>query len=538
LIAGGSAPPVRAAAAFTIFALATLLYRNGRLLNVLAIVAIIALVIDPDQLFDPGFQLSFLAVAAIGALVIPILDATSTPWRDGVRRMHDPRIEHKLDPHVAETRLEIRLALKALGLPRLIHGIEAFARAFRWTWEASMATIWIQVGLAIPTIFYFHRIPFTSVLANVLAVPFLSASVATGFLALLIPSFPGLSWVTGKLIDFGRFLVEWQSAMEPNLRTPDPAPLLLVAVATLAVVCLLRRHVSWTLALGAASVVLFALLLNPPLTQANQNTLELRMIDVGQGEAMLLTLPGPRHILIDGGGVPQFRGASKPDLDIGEDVVSPYLWRLGISRLDAIAFTHLHEDHVGGLPALIENFRPRELWTGVIEPDSPPWKRIDEVARRRGVQLRMLRAGDVPAPGLKVFAPATDYVPRSEPSNHDSLVLLVTHGRHRILMTGDLERPGELLLAQAGVLPRVDILKLGHHGSRTSTNPEFLDAVQPAIAIVSAGKWNVFRHPHKDVLSRLSRSHRTIYRTDEMGLISIRSDGRYLEVQPFRWPAE
>jgi competence protein ComEC len=536
LVAGGGAPPVRAAAAFTIFALATLLYRKGRLLNVLAIVTITALALDPDQLFDPSFQLSFLAVAAIGALVIPILDATSAPWRHGVCRMHDPGFEHRLAPFVAETRIEIRLALAALGMPGLIHAVEAFARLSRWAWEGGMATLWIQVGLAIPTILYFHRIPVTSVLANVLAVPFLSASVATGFLALLVPTLPGISRVTGIFIDFGRFLVEWQSAMEPNLRTPDPVPWLLTALAILATICVFQRKVSWILMLGAASAGLFVFLLNPPVTQANDSQLELHMIDVGQGEAMLLTLPGPKHILIDGGGLPQIRGTSKPDLDIGEDVVSPYLWRLGISRLHAIAFTHLHEDHVGGIPALIENFRPSELWTGVIDPQSASWKKISEAARHRGVRARVLKEGDEPTSGLKVVAPAPDYHPGAEPSNHDSLVLLATHGRHRILMTGDLERSGELLLTQSGVLPRVDILKVGHHGSRTSTNPEFLGAVQPAIALVSAGRGNAFRHPHKDVLARLARVHATVYRTDQMGLISLRSDGRYLDVQPFRWP--
>jgi competence protein ComEC len=266
-------------------------------------------------------------------------------------------------------------------------------------------------------------------------------------------------------------------------------------------------------------------------------SLEVTAIDVGQGDSFLLAFPDGKLMALDAGGFPSFAGRRSGGLDTGEDVVSPYLWRRSIRRLDAVVLSHAHEDHGGGMAALIDNFRPRELWTGAV-PDSPEWRAIRDRAARRGVRVTSLRRGQrFPWGGaqIEVLAPAADYEPGAAPRNPDSLVLRLAYGRHVFLLTGDLERSTEADILASGAAVKADVLKLGHHGSRTSSTQEFLDAVHPAFAIATAGAGNMYGYPSGDVQRRLADRRITLLRTDRHGLISIRTDGRRLEVGTAAW---
>jgi len=232
----------------------------------------------------------------------------------------------------------------------------------------------------------------------------------------------------------------------------------------------------------------------------------------------------------------QFGRTRKSNLDIGEDVVSSYLWNRGIRSLDVVVATHAHQDHIGGLPAVLDNFRPKELWTG-----ANPSADLSERASRLGARVIAKQAGeafDFSGTRIEILSPPRGYL-ASKAGNNDSLALRISYGARTFLLTGDMERPMETLLVgdQMGGQNalRADVLKVGHHGSRTSTISPFLDAVAPSVAVISAGYENSFGHPHPDVVKRLAARHTTILRTDQDGLVTVSTDGRRLWFNEMAW---
>gem|GEM_PF-235074 len=542
----GADPPVlRAAAGFTLFALARALYRRVRLLNLLAAVAIAFLLADPQQLLDPSFQLSFLAVAAIGALAVPLLEASSLPVAKAATALADRGRDPGLEPRVAHIRVELRLLVETVALwsglseRRCTALITWPLRAGLFFYELLVVSAAIQVGLALPMALYFHRLSLSGLSANLIVGPLMSVAVPVGFLAVLLGK-PWLAWAAELPVEVSKRVVEFHAKWEPNWRIPDPPLWLSLALcgALLGLAWGLRRNPRiWRAPVGALVALLVALVLHPFPPELRPGTLELAMLDVGQGESLLVAMPEGSLALVDGGGFPGPSNARQARLDIGEDVVSPYLWRRGIKRLDVIIATHGHSDHIGGLPAIVENFRPRELWFGAM-PESPSWRQLLNRAVQRGVRPRALRAGDKFRFGqasVEVLAPASDYQPGPQPHNNDSLVLLLSYGRHRWLLTGDIEREAEADLMARCALGKLDVLKVAHHGSRTSTGAVLLDLTRPALALISAGWDNPYNLPHPALLERLAERRILALRTSRHGLIRVASNGRWLELETAQW---
>jgi len=254
---------------------------------------------------------------------------------------------------------------------------------------------------------------------------------------------------------------------------------------------------------------------------------------VGQGDSIFIAMPGGKLMLLDGGGIASFGKHVRTNLNIGEDVVSPYLWSRSIRSLDVVALSHAHDDHIGGLPAVLENFHVKQLWTGAT-PNSPAWTALRRKAEDLGVKIIPLTKGrqfDYGGARFEVLAPAADYVPASAPRNNDSLVLRLTYGQRSAILSGDVERQVESELVAENLVRHTDVLKVAHHGSKTSTTEPFLEAVHPAFAVISAGFENLYGHPNADVLDRLQAAKIEVFRTDQMGAITIRTDGRRVEIQ-------
>jgi competence protein ComEC len=566
LVSGFSAPVVRAAGGFTLYLIARFFFRRGRVLNLLAAVALVYILWDPAQMFDASFQLSFLCVAAIGALAQPVLESTSAPLARGVRQVANVDMDPYLEPRAAQFRVELRLIAETIALwtrapSRWAMDFVAFvARIVVFSWEMLVISTVVQIGLALPMAEYFHRVSFSGLTANLLIVPLLNAVVPLGFISI----FSGWHWVArmaGWLLRGSAHVADWHARIEPNWRIADPPVWLAVACAAALVgsavisrLIVKKNHgfggvlktaeIRWgTAGVGsalAAVLATFALLVWHPFTPAIAlKTLELTAIDVGQGDSLLVGFPDGRVMMVDGGGVLQFgiagRAPRKPNLDTGEDVVSPYLWNRGIRRIDVLVVTHAHEDHSGGAAALIENFRPREVWVGA----NPP-AHVLEMAARFHIPVIEKRTGEPLAFGgavLQILSPPTGYV-AAKSGNNDSLAFRITYGSHSFLLTGDMERPMEARLLAGGLDVHADVLKVGHHGSKTSTTQSFLEAVGPSIGIISDGFENSFGHPHRDVLARLAGRGSAVLRTDLDGLVTVRTDGRRLTMDTMLWHGE
>ena len=248
--------------------------------------------------------------------------------------------------------------------------------------------------------------------------------------------------------------------------------------------------------------------------------LELRVFDVGQGDAILLRF-GERALLVDAG----------PDPQTARQVLLPRLARLGVDRLDGLVLTHADADHIGGAADILGALPVTTLWMSEPEQDHPLLSVIEAAAARAGSRIERPRDGESlqwhPAVSIHVRFAAPDV---AGSDNNQSMVVQVRYGDADFLLTGDIERAAERALVSANGGLEADVLKVAHHGASTSSSPEFLASVKPQVAIISAGLGNAFNHPRDDVLRRLRALDAQVFRTDLAGDVTVRTDGRAITV--------
>jgi competence protein ComEC len=298
-----------------------------------------------------------------------------------------------------------------------------------------------------------------------------------------------------------------------------------------------RKTVSGLGAALLACSLIIALFPFSPTWSAGK--LEVSVLDVGQGDSLLVVSPGGRTLLIDGGGAfGGFGGQTSRGIDPGEEAVSPYLWSRGFQKIDVVALTHAHQDHLGGLSAILKNFCVGQLWIG-REVRSAALARLEQLARAKSIPIaRETRANHFALDNVQgeIFWPETSAADSSSTAkNDDSLVLRLRYQERAILLSGDAERDAErgMLSENSEDELQAEVLKIGHHGGRNSTTPDFLAAVKPRLGIISVGEDNPYGHPHAEVLERLARAGVRVLRTDRDGAVHILMDGKGFQVTCF-----
>ncbi|HME59334.1 MAG TPA: ComEC/Rec2 family competence protein, partial [Terracidiphilus sp.] len=575
LFTGFATPVARSLWMVTLYLLGRLLYRERNALNTIGFAALCLLAFSPRSLFDASFQMTLLAVVAIGGVAAPLLLATVHPYLTATRDLRQIAVDAKLPPLQAQFRVTLRMMAVGLHtairpklrakrrtyhdskneavddpvLPQLamaretmditaiafqasIHG--RFVESVAWRifpasvrilircFELMVVSFVVELAMALPMAIYFHRITVFALPVNIFILPLLLILMPAALITLLVALvWPAAAAAPAMFVAFflhiGTGLVHFfGSTTLGDFRIP--APLLWQSLAFCALlalaIALARKAVSsgsrWPRRAAWAALILAAVVaVLPRPVNHPQDALLVEAIDVGQGDSILLIAPDGKTLLVDGGGHGGGPRQAPQDYDIGEEVVSEVLWSRGIRRLDVVALTHAHSDHMGGLPAVLRNFHPAEFWVGNNPRNSPYNALLDEAADLH-VRIRSLRAGDAFPFGptqVSVLAPLSDYQPGPLPANNDSLVLRVAYGATSVFLEGDAEAPVEdamvaqAMLAEPGLAST--LLKVGHHGSITSTRPEFLARVAPQCAVVSCGLRNRYGHPRAEVLKAL-----------------------------------
>ncbi len=540
----GFAPPVQRALWLSgVYLICRILYRERAAMNALAIAALGILVRSPSALFDASFQMTMLAVLAIAGVAAPLLEATIAPYLRGLRTIGLPGLDPHLPARVTQLRVSLRMVgehLRPLLLRRWATTLPT--SALRWLLrvvEALLISWIVEMAMMLPMAVYFHRITLLALPANLLGLPLLGVLLPLALLTFLLGcvqpmlALPTASLtalllhaITGIIAGFGRLAAT-------GMRTPDPAlwTMLLFAATWVAALWMMRAGTCWRWCALAAITVGSACVVWPQHPMLHPGRLEVTAIDVGQGDSIFVATPDGRTLLIDAGGPIGPMHSEDSAFDVGEDVVSQYLWTRRIRSLDVVALTHAHSDHMGGMPAVLANFHPHTLWVG-NNPLVPAYLALLADAKLDGVRVKSFHAGESFIFGntsVRVLAPAAGYLPGKQPSNDDSLVLRIAYGGTAALLEGDAQARTERRMVADGLQPAT-LLKVGHHGSCTSTTPAFLAAIAPTYAVISDGRNNPFGHPCVPVLNALDVMHVHVYRTDTLGLSTFLLNGK--SVQP------
>jgi competence protein ComEC len=476
-LVGGDAPVVRAAVMAGVLVVGRALDLDADLGNLLGLAALALLVHRPSAIADIGFQLSFAATLGI-LLLTPVF----------VERL--PRLP---------LRLELALA-------------------------ASLAA---QTAITPLLAFHFNRLAPAALGLNLVAVPLSAVVLVTGALVLVAALLaPPLASAMGDVawIAAHGLLVSGEPGRWPLLDVRAPAPgAAAVAVYLAGLVFLHRRRLLGSLPFLTLGVVLFV---RGPGAVAD-GRLALTVLDVGQGDCLVMRSPRGRVWLVDAA------GGFDDRFDVGEAVVGPYLWAQGLRRVEGLVVTHAHPDHIGGVPFLLRSFALGEVWEGVAPRRDRGYAALDAALKAGRASRRTVARGvatEWDGVEMRTAWPDPSGPPPWATRNDDSVVLYVRYGAVRFLLTGDIEEGAESRLDPA----RAPVLKVPHHGSRSSSGEGFIAAVGPRLAVVSAGYRNRFGHPHPAVVDRLMAAGARLYRTDRDGAVTVSTDGTSIWVKTFR----
>ena len=502
----------RAALMAILFLVATLIDRDTDLFNLLAFAALVLLLLNPLQLWDVGFLLSFVAVTAIVYLVPKMEAPLCWLW---VGSRNSP--------------------LRSSGVLTRLRKVP-----IKWLVLSYLVTIAAQIGTGPLIAASFFRTYPMGILIGPFAVGLVSFIVAVGMVSVCV----GLIWLplaelvallNHAIISVFLALIEMFGQTWGVVKLMPPTFGIFVLYIA---VCLGITH--WRFVYKQFRIAALiglsvgAIWVWDTAFHEKGRLLEVVTLDVGQGDAAVVRFPDNRTILIDGGIRRRYYDAQKQemaDYDVGQRIIEPYFDTHGIRKLDMVVLTHPDLDHGGGLGYILENFEvSRVLGISDIPLDSQTHQRLQTIAKAHDIPYAFPYAGKIPLTPtasldlLHPIDPASTNL-LDDDKNDDSLVIKLTYGEVDILFTGDIGKKAEDRLIASGQDLRSEILKVPHHGSRTSSSDPFLDAVQPLCAIFSLGERNRYNFPHADVVARYQAHGCLQWRTDQAGAITIRTDG-------------
>ena len=481
----------------SIYVIAPVFHREANIWNVIATSALVLLIYDPFYLFDAGFLLSFSAVISI----VFFLNQFETVLPE---RFRISSIQNRI--------------LKRIVILFLI---SFFAQI------GTLPFIWL----------FFNRLPIVSLVANVFIVPLIGILVSIGFAILLLGSwipfageiFGAAAWFISQIVFWIIHLFSEFPFAYLNLGSPSPVNIAQYITLLVSFILLIRKE--WWKK-GLLVLLLAANLFIWPWA-LHRDLLNVIFLDVGQGDSILIQTPtssGRKNILIDAG--------MKSSLtDKGKTVVVPVLKYLGINRIDLLIMSHPHDDHIGGMETVLASIPVSQVWDTYSNHDSELYQNIKNLIKKFSIPYRRIGSGkqilDFSPMQIYVLHPDSLYSISEEKVNNMSLVLKFIYGDVSFLFTGDLEKEGAKEMLAYGRLSHATVMKLGHHGSRSSAAQSLLGLVKPHYAVISVGDRNIFGHPSEDVVSFLDNSGIDVFRTDWDGACWFRSDGE--RVWLFNW---
>lgn len=516
LIAGFNPPVVRSLLMVSVFVFALLVDRQWSIFNNIAIAAFLLLAANPSLIFTASFQLTFVAVAAI-ALFAPILT--------------------KIIDQTPTTDLSFSL--------RIWLGVK------KWALASLLVSVAASLGTAPVLACQFNRISLVSPLSTLLIEPFLCLwSLMLGLTACLLAGFPALAKL---LLDLGGVGIDTSLAIADYCaRLPwssiwVPTPSISSVVAWYGVMFLAAHYGKLScrafvfggmLCTGLVAVQFLS------IGEANQES-TLTVLDVGQGSAIVIELPNREVVLIDGG---RKQAPSAAGMEVGENLIAPFLWHKKITRLAAVVCTHPDEDHYNGIPFILWQFRPKTLWVNGYDSEDRGYRQMLDLAKRLQIETRVPAAGMILWQSEKISltaltggqttsaSPAEGEDKKMGLSGNDrSLVLRFTHDQISFLLPSDIERGTENFLS--GSLKetlKADVLVAPHHGSSTSSSESFLEAAAPRYVAISAGQNQAGHFPAPEVMTRYKKLHLVTFNTAEQGSLFFQTDGHDIRVNTYR----
>ncbi|HKW08989.1 MAG TPA: DNA internalization-related competence protein ComEC/Rec2 [Gemmatimonadaceae bacterium] len=507
-----------------LFQLLHLARRTATVAAIIVVAAYVALIGAPEAAVRSAAMLAVLGVSRL-------LQRPTSPWAMLAIGAATPLVSPR-------SVMEVGYQLSVIGVAALIAAGALVRRAvprridgWRRTIVAGLVVSTVATIVSAPLVAWtFGRISLVGPLTNLVAAPLMTLAQPMLFLGLLLAPVPSLASIVADAVHpllVGFDAIALAGASIPHgwiVVSPTVPAALFAAVASVALIVACVSQFPGR-ALLVANVAIVCLVWSG-LTPTGSGFTEVHLIDVGQGDAIGLRTPHGSWLLIDAGRA--WHGG-----DAGRSVVLPYLTRRR-GRLVAFILSHPHTDHVGGAATVISALHPAYYYDAAFAGDADAYRESLLRARQAGAAWRRVHPGDslvVDGVRLQFLGPDSSWTAGLNDPNLASTILLVRTGNVRMLLVGDAERPEEdWLVAHYGDSLHADVLKVGHHGSSTSSSAPFLDAVRPRIALVSVGAGNSYGHPSAAVMATLASRGAQVLRTDRLGTIVVRTDGQRLFV--------